>query len=256
MVIPTYNERERLETLVDQVLDVCDSHGITAEIVIVDDNSPDGTGPLADRLAETRAVTVLHRSGKLGLGSAVVEGFAVARGAVVGVMDADLSHPASVVPVLYRTLLDAAVDFALGSRYVRGGGSEAWPLGRQVLSTIACWAARPLTPARDPMSGFFMMRRSVAAGVQTTAQGFKIGLEYLVRLRPRSIAEVPFVFIGRATGESKMGPLEGLRYARQLASLYLAAAQQGFARPRHLVIDSYSEPSGNVSEPSVSRASL
>ena len=100
VVVPTYNERERLSEFVETVLATLHQHGVSAEVVIVDDNSPDGTGALADELAATHPVTVVHRAGKLGLGSAVVAGFGVARGAILGVMDADMSHPPEYLPRL------------------------------------------------------------------------------------------------------------------------------------------------------------
>jgi dolichol-phosphate mannosyltransferase len=252
LVVPTYNERESLEALVDQVLAACRSSGLRAEIIVVDDNSPDGTGEEATRLAPMRPMRVIHRSGKWGLGSAVMEGIAAARGDVVGVMDADLSHPPDMVPVLYDALILSQVDLVLASRYVAGGGSRDWPFSRLVISKLACWAARPLTPARDPMSGFLMMRRGFVAEFRTSARGFKIGLELLVRSHPRAIGEVPYVFVGRASGESKMGLRETLRYLRQLGELFVLLLRGGFAWPSHRVI----EPSAVVRDADGARRRL
>src|SRR4051812_3960348 len=101
MIVPTYNERDRLAELVEALFSETERHGVVLELVIVDDNSPDGTGQLADELAKTRRMKVVHRAGKLGLGTAVVAGFAVASTEVMGVMDADFSHPPSLVPRMF-----------------------------------------------------------------------------------------------------------------------------------------------------------
>jgi dolichol-phosphate mannosyltransferase len=236
VVVPTYNEREHLEPLVDQIQRSCAAHALSVEVIIVDDNSPDGTGRRAEQLAESRPVRVIHRPGKLGLGSAVLEGFAAARGSIVGVMDADLSHPPQLVPIMYDALRRSDVDVVVGSRYVRGGRTESWPMLRLALSRLGCWTARPLTPVRDAMSGFFLMRRERALNVGASASGFKIGLELLVKSRPRSIVEVGYKFVGRRVGSSKMNLAEAVGYLRQVVGLY------GFARrgprywPRHRVL--------------------
>src|SRR5687768_4119928 len=133
IVVPTYNERTRLGELVEAVFQQFAAHGIDGELVIVDDGSPDGTGELADELATRHRIQVVHRAGKLGLGTAVIAGFAVARGEILGVMDADLSHPAEALPRLLAALEGAGpsgegADMAIGSRYVPGGGVRNWPL--------------------------------------------------------------------------------------------------------------------------------
>ena len=121
MVVPTYNERGRIAELAEAVFAVFRSAGIAGELVIVDDNSPDGTGDVADELARRFRVRVVHRTGKLGLGSAVMEGFTAAEAPVVGVMDADFSHPPDVIPRLLRALTTSNADAVVGSRYVTGG---------------------------------------------------------------------------------------------------------------------------------------
>ncbi|MEO5823574.1 MAG: polyprenol monophosphomannose synthase [Vicinamibacteraceae bacterium] len=224
IVVPTYNERTRLEELVEAVFQVFASHGIDGELVIVDDGSPDGTGDLADELATRHCIQVVHRAGKLGLGTAVIAGFAVARGAILGVMDADLSHPAEALPRLLAALEGAGptgegADMAIGSRYVPGGGVRNWPMHRQLMSRLACLLARPITPARDATSGYFLARRHAIEGVQIAAGGFKICLELLVRGRVASVVEVPYEFSDRAAGESKMSWREATGYLWQLRDL-------------------------------------
>lgn len=219
MVIPTYNERERLAELVRAICQVYRDHRINGEVVIVDDNSPDGTGAEAERLALEYPVRVIHRSGKLGLGTAVIEGFARAQSPIVGVMDGDLSHPPALLPQMLSVLLDEPVDFVVGSRYVPGGGCRDWALVRRLLSRIACVLARPVTPVRDATSGFFLVRKPAATNVQLEAGGFKICLELLVRGHATSVAEVPYVFVGREVGKSKMNVAEAVGYFKQLADL-------------------------------------
>ena len=221
IVVPTYNERGRLAELVAETFGVFARHGLDGELVVVDDNSPDGTGALADELSRRHRLTVVHRAGKLGLGTAVIEGFAHASSPVVGVMDADLSHPPALLPIMLDAIRSHGADFVIGSRYVPGGGTMNWEFSRRLMSRGACILARPLTPVRDPSSGFFLIKREVARDVRISAGGFKICLELLVRGRATAVAEVPYVFVGRTVGESKMNHREAIGYLRQLYDLIL-----------------------------------
>ncbi len=234
MVVPTYNERDRLPGLVDGLFSACSAHDLALELVIVDDNSPDGTGAVADELATKYPLTVVHRSGKLGLGTAVVAGFAVASADVVGVMDADFSHPPSLVPRMLATFKATQADVVVASRYVPGGSTPNWPLRRRVLSQVACWLARGLTPIRDAASGFFLIDRGLAMGVRIQAGGFKICLELLVRACPQRLVELPYQFDDRELGESKMSLAEATGYLVQLRDLYWLQWTKGSPRkPRH-----------------------
>jgi len=220
MVIPTYNERERIAELIEALGDVCEGAGFALELVVVDDNSPDGTGAIVDDLARTRRMQVIHRADKLGLGSAVAEGFAVATAPVVGVMDADFSHPPALVPRLLAVLVDLGADVVVASRYVPGGSTPKWPTWRRLLSRAACLAARPLSPIRDAASGFFVIRRDIATRVPIEAHGFKICLELLMRAWPIRLVEIPYQFDDREQGESKMSFREAAGYVTQLRQLY------------------------------------
>lgn len=221
MVLPTYNERDRIAELVDAVFASCAAAGIQLELVIVDDNSPDGTGQIADELAGTRRIRVIHRAGKLGLGTAVVAGFEVASADVVGVMDADFSHPPSLVPRMLDTFRRTGADLVVASRYVRGGSTPNWPFKRRLLSRVACLLARPLSPIRDAASGFFLIRRDIARGTTIKAGGFKICLELIVRGGAKRLVEIPYRFDDRELGESKMSLREAAGYVVQLRDLYL-----------------------------------
>jgi len=231
IVVPTYNERERLEPFVRALVSVLRDAGIDGEIIIVDDNSPDGTGDLADGLARELPVRVVHRSGKLGLGSAVMAGFAVARGDLLGVMDADVSHPPERVPVLVAALRATGADVVIGSRYIPGGGTRNWPLSRAIMSRAACLVARLVTPVHDAASGFFVLRRPVVQGVEIKAAGFKICLELLVRGSVRSVVEVPYVFTDRAAGQSKMNHREALGFLVQIGQLFQWERRERRPRP-------------------------
>jgi dolichol-phosphate mannosyltransferase len=160
----------------------------------------------------------VRRAGKLGLASAVVAGFAAAKGDVLLVMDADLSHPPDVAPRLVDAIANGA-DLAVGSRYVVGGGTKDWPLKRRVVSRIACLMGNVLVPVRDSTSGFFAIRRSVIEGRKLNPIGFKIGFEVMARGRYKKAVEVPYVFRDRELGKSKFGQREIGQYLIQLGQV-------------------------------------
>lgn len=231
MVVPTYNERDRLAELVRAVFDACAAQDVRLEMIIVDDNSPDGTGAVADELAQAYRLRVIHRPGKLGLGTAVVAGFSVASSGTVGVMDADFSHPPAMVPRLFRVFEACHADVVVASRYIPGGSTPDWPLWRRLLSRAACLAARPLSPVRDAASGFFLIRRDIASRVAIQAGGFKICLELLLRGWPRRLVEIPYRFDDREQGESKMSLREAAGYLVQLRDLYALRWGSWIRRP-------------------------
>lgn len=211
VIIPTYNERENLAQLIPAILAV-DPH---LDILIVDDNSPDGTGELATILArQSHRINVLHRTGKLGLASAYIAGFryALARGYdYVIEMDADLSHNPADLPRLLATVRSGQADVALGSRWTPGGDIRNWPLLRQILSRGGSWYARTILglPIRDLTSGFKCFYRRVLetldlTAVQTFGYGFQIELTYRALQAGFRVKEVPIVFTERRRGQSKM----------------------------------------------------
>jgi dolichol-phosphate mannosyltransferase len=207
--LPTYNERENLSSLVEEVLATA-----PVDVLVIDDNSPDGTGRVAELLAEKNPgrVFVLHRSGKLGLGTAYLAGFrfGLDRGyARLLEMDADFSHQPRYLP----TLLEVAerADLVLGSRYVDGGGVVNWSLPRQLLSRSGSVYARAILdlPFRDLTSGYKCFRREVLEAidlprVKTTGYAFQIELTHRAYCKGFQIEEVPIVFFERQQGTSKM----------------------------------------------------
>ncbi|MGA3036038.1 MAG: polyprenol monophosphomannose synthase [Vulcanimicrobiaceae bacterium] len=231
IIVPTYNEAGGIERLIEAVDAVFKQNALDGEIIVVDDNSPDGTGAIVDRLAERYPVRCLHRPGKLGLSSGVIDGWKFARpeSEALGAMDADFSHDPRVIVQMIRAL-ENGYDLAIGSRYVPGGGIENWPWRRKVTSLVAIALAKPLTPIRDITSGFFMVRRSSLEGVELDPIGFKIGLEVIAKARYRKAIEVPYVFTDRVAGSSKLNQGEILNYLRQLGRIYRAKLTGGLRR--------------------------
>lgn len=175
------------------------------EVLVMDDDSPDRTAELVNDLEIPKIRAVNRRGRPRGLAPAVMDGFKEAKGDILCVMDADLSHPAETLPLLVDAM-NQGNAIAVGSRYVRGGGVKGWPFRRRFASRAACLAANLVTPVRDATSGFFMVRRSAMEGVTLTPEGFKIGLEVFARAKHGGkIREVPYTFKDRVRGSSKLG---------------------------------------------------
>ena len=221
LIIPTDNERKSLQILLPQLQAIVSQLDRELEIIIVDDNSPDGTAEFANdyELTGPAVIRVVKRAGKFGLASAVIEGWRSARGEILGVMDADGSHDETIIPEMTTVLSEGPAEVAVGSRYVPGGGMGDWPLKRQLISRFAVFLGSFLCPAKDVTSGFLLFRREVLEGVSLDPIGFKIGLEVMVRGRYRTFTEVPYVFTDRKRGESKLGIREVLGYLVQLGKL-------------------------------------
>lgn len=222
VVIPTYNERENLSKLIPELFKIFSRNDLRGELIIVDDNSPDGSAEVVRSLQTPYPdLRLVVRSGKLGLSSAVLAGFSEASGSILGVMDADFSHPLDAIPALVAPILRGEADISVGSRYVSGGSIRNWPLLRRITSRGAILLARPLTSVHDPVSGFFFFRREVIDGVSLNPVGFKILLEILVRGRYSSVKEIPITFVDREGGKSKLNLKEYLFYVRHCLRLYL-----------------------------------
>jgi dolichol-phosphate mannosyltransferase len=229
VIVPAYREAENLPELIERLERVRGASGLDLELLIINDESGDRTAAAVERAARGW-VRLATRSTERGLSSAVVLGLGLATHPFIVVMDADLSHPPEDIPRLLRAL-ETGADFALGSRYIPGGSTDdRWTLLRAINSRVATLLARPLTSVRDPMSGFFALRRSsLERAAPLNPVGYKIGLELIVKCRSRRIVEVPIHFASRTRGDSKLGLAEQLRYLRHLARLLLFKLRHGRA---------------------------
>jgi len=231
IVIPTYNEKENILVLLKKINTEFKENKIKGELIIVDDNSPDGTGKLVEDLKKRQKnIKIIHRKGKLGLSSAVLKGFKVSKGNVLGVMDADLSHPAEKIPKMFELIKKKEADFVIGSRYIRGGRIEGWGFKRMAMSKVATLLARPFTKVKDPMTGFFLIRKKCVKDKEFNSKGFKILLELILKADYKNIKEVPIVFVNRTEGKSKAETKEIFNYLKNL---------MGYWHYRRKVIDEF-----------------
>jgi len=218
IIIPTLNEAKNITDLVMRIK-ACLS--VPYELIIVDDASMDGTGAIAEKLARDYPIKVVHRDKKSGLASAVLDGFKVASGDLLGVMDSDLSHPPEILPQLIKNLELQGADIIIASRFIKGSGIENWPLKRLLATNLAMLTVRPLTSVKDPMSGFFILKTDVIRDVPLIPRGFKILLEILGKGKYKKVVEFPYVFKDRIYGSSKLNPRVYLDFIEQLFDLYL-----------------------------------
>lgn len=221
LVIPTYNEKKTLQALLPRLRALVSRLPCPVEIIVVDDNSPDGTAEFAHNFAMPPGATirVVSREGKLGLASAVIEGWRSSRGSVLGVMDADGAHDESILLEMLQSVLDGPAEIAIGSRFVPGGGIGDWPLSRKVISLVAVYLGRILCPARDSTSNYLVFTRDVLEGVSLDPNGVKIGLEVMIRGRYRIFTEIPYVFSAREKGTSPVRIAVMAAYLKQLGNL-------------------------------------
>ena len=227
IIIPTYNERENLPLLFQRVGESL--KGVKYELIIVDDNSPDGTGKLAGELAKKfKNLKALHRKEKKGLASAVVYGLKHARAPTVCVMDADLQHPPEKIPELLAEI-NGGADIAIASRYARKGGVKRWGKRRRFISRGAEFLSRLTVPRvqglTDPLSGFFVFKQEVVSDAKLNPVGFKILLEILAKGRWKKVIEVPYVFRKRIYGKSNLSFGEHFNYLRHLWRLMRAGGE-------------------------------
>ncbi len=222
LVLPTYNEAANLERMVRALTEALRGAQHTFEILIVDDDSPDGTGGIADQLAAGSGgrVRAVHRRGERGLGTAVVAGWKAAEGEILAAMDADGQHPPDLIPRLLAAL-DRGADLAVASRYISGSNIPRWNLLRRLGSKLATVLVRLALPraaaqVRDPLSGCFALRRELIRGVELKPLGFKILLEVLMRAPVSRVEEVEYVFAARAEGKSKLSARVALLDAFQI----------------------------------------
>lgn len=220
VILPTYNEADNIRVIVPQIFDVLKNYGLEGEIIIVDDNSPDGTAEVAAELQRGYPVRVYIRIDERGLATAVMKGFEVANGDICVVMDADLSHPVEKIPDMLKPILEGKCDANVGSRYMHGGGCESWPPMRRFISKFSGLLAKGLSRLSDPTSGFMAIRKSAINGVTLDPVGWKIVLEAIIKTGAR-FQEVPIVFADRQKGMSKLDTKVQAQYIVHLWKLYL-----------------------------------
>jgi dolichol-phosphate mannosyltransferase len=243
IIIPTYNESENILKLIGAIKSNLPSNIIT-EIIVVDDNSPDGTGKIVENYIHNNIgtdsslqqqqfhskvdnqkclVRIIHRKDKTGLIPAILEGIESSIGESILIMDADFSHPPETIPLLVEELRRDPNCIVIGSRYISRGSIIGWPYKRRVISKGAAKIARHGLKVRnvsDPMSGFFAFPRHVIKNIKFDTKGFKILLEILVKSRDIRVKEVPYTFRDRKSGQSKMNFNVILDYAGAVWQLY------------------------------------
>ncbi len=205
IIVPTYNEAEVLPNLIERISEAL-GPDMDSEILIVDDNSLDGTGSLAKKLSEKYPIRTIIRPRKMGLASAVMNGFDESDGEILTVLDADLQHPPEKISSLIEAIKENA-DIAIGSRYVSDGETKNWSLKRKIISKTANYLSRLLIPQtrkiKDPISGFFALRKRVIENSNLQPKSSKILLEILTKGKYEKVVEVPYQFSPRQFGKSK-----------------------------------------------------
>lgn len=223
VILPTYNEKDNLPVLVNMIDDACKKARIKYEIIVVDDNSPDGTGAVAEEISRHDSrIRVVHRKEKLGLGSAVLDGVKISKGEYVCIMDADLQHDPDDIPKLYGAAQRGSI--AIGSRYVKGGRSEL-SFVRSVISRGAAFLARIVLgiSVNDPESGFSVIRKNLFDRISLSPRGFKINLE-IMHKSGEKVIEVPVTLRKRIHGKTKLGMKEFVNYI--LLIMHLRASKR------------------------------
>ena len=227
IVLPTYNESQNIVRMLDLIAETLSPYN-GAEIIVVDDNSPDGTADMAKSHAKIISakmkirVKIISRDGKFGLSSAIVKGVESATGDFLVIMDGDLSHPPQVIPSIIEDLQESNYDIVIASRYIKGGSVIGWPFKRRLMSKGATKIARYGLgiDVKDPVSGFFAFRRDIINGIKFDAIGYKMLLEILVKTKGARVKEVPYTFTNRRTGTSKLDASVKLDYLRAILRLY------------------------------------
>lgn len=227
IIIPTYNESQNILNVLKSIGDIIPKN-IFTQAIVVDDNSPDGTGKIVeDYLKSVKkiagyTVDIIHRTTKNGLSSAILSGIQRATGETIVVMDSDLSHPPQIIPKMIETLRQYQCDMVIASRYITGGQINGWNNKRKFLSKIATLIAKKGLGVKtnDPMSGFFAFRKTILKGLNFDAIGYKILLEILVKKRGLSVKEIPYTFQNRKLGSSKLDSSIVIDYIKSVWKLY------------------------------------
>ncbi|MBS3926533.1 MAG: glycosyltransferase family 2 protein [Nitrosarchaeum sp.] len=227
IVIPTYNESENIKGILHLIKEHLPKNTMV-EAIVVDDNSPDGTGKIAEDYFKSLkektlyTINVINRKTKEGLSSAILNGIEQAKGKIVVVMDSDFSHPPQLIPKLVEVLKQSKTDIVVASRYLNGGNIQGWSLKRKIISKIGTIIAKKGLGIKqsDPMSGFFAFNKDVIKGINFDAIGYKLLLEMIVKAKGVSIKEIPYTFLDRQNGKSKLGIKTILEFGHAVWKLY------------------------------------
>ena len=234
ILIPTYNESKNIIDILKSIGEHLPKNILTQTIVI-DDNSPDGTGNLVEEYIKNvkkiagNTIDIIHRKAKRGLSSAILNGIQNATGDTIIVMDSDFSHPPSIIPKMIDVLKQSQCDIVIASRYITGGGIQGWSLKRKLISKVATKIAKKGlgVKQRDPMSGFFAFKRNIINGLKFDAIGYKMLLEILVKTKGATVKEIPYTFTDRKFGSSKLGFSTIIDYAKAVWKLFRSGKNVG-----------------------------
>ena len=227
IIVPTYNESQNIVRMLDSIAETLSPYK-GSEIIVVDDNSPDGTAEMAKshaKIISTKKkirIEIISRNGKFGLSSAIIKGVRYASGDFLVIMDGDFSHPPQVIPSIIQALQDSNYDIVIASRYVKGGSIIGWPFKRRLISKGATKIAQYGLgiDVKDPVSGFFAFRRDIISGLKFDAIGYKMLLEILVKTKGARVKEIPYTFTNRRIGASKLDANVMFDYLRAVLRLY------------------------------------
>mgnify|MGYP001567003827 FL=1 len=227
IIIPTYNESQNIVKILKSIKENLPTN-IISQTIVVDDNSPDGTGKIVEEYLKDfkkiadHTIEIIHRKAKDGLGSAILKGIQQASGDTIVVMDCDFSHPPQIIPKLIESIKKYQYDIAVASRYIKGGKIKGWSIKRKIMSKFATLIAKKGLgiDAKDPMSGFFAFKKNILNGLNIDAIGYKILLEILVKTKNVTIKEIPYTFQDREFGSSKLSIKTILDYFKSVLKLY------------------------------------
>ena len=227
IIIPTYNESRNIIQILKSIGENLPKN-LTAEAIVVDDNSPDSTGKIVEEYLKNvkkiagYTMDIIHRTSKNGLSSAILSGIQRAKGDTIVVMDSDFSHPPQIIPKMIESLKKYQCDMVIASRYISGGKINGWTLKRKIMSKVATLIAKKGlgVKTKDPMSGFFAFKKNILKGINFDAIGYKILLEILVKKSGIDVKEIPYTFENRSFGSSKLDRSTVTDYFKSAWKLY------------------------------------
>ena len=227
IIVPTYNESQNIVKILKSIHENIPK-GIYTETIVVDDNSPDGTGKIVEeyisnilKIAEN-TINIIHRKAKDGLSSAILNGIQNAKGDTIIVMDSDFSHPPQIIPKMIEAFKQYQCDLVVASRYISGGNIQGWTTKRKLMSKIATIIAKKglNVKTKDPMSGFFAFKKNIIKELRFDALGYKFLLELLVKTKGVNVKEIPYTFENRKLGSSKLDSSTIIDYFKSVWKLY------------------------------------